>query len=258
MKIFFFALIGFLAVTGRAVYAFDHSHAAWSVILQKYVHAVGPASQVDYGGLKKETSSLESYLASLSSVSKKEFDGFSREEQMAFLINAYNGFTLQTVVQHYPIKSIKDIGSFFKNTWKIKFFKLFGEETNLDAIEHEMLRKNYKEPRIHFAVNCASIGCPALRNEAYTAARLNQQLEEQTKQFLRDGSRNKIDDKNMKLELSMIFDWFKEDFEREGSSVPKFVAKYITDDSALRAKVEKGEFKVSHLDYDWGLNKWKN
>lgn len=210
--------------------AFDQNHAEWTTLLKRHVKVAGPVSQVDYDGFKSNLGELESYLKHLSAVKRAEFDGFSKDERMAFLINAYNAFTVKIILDHYPVKSIKDIGSLFKNTWKIKFIPLLGEEINLDEIEHQNLRKNFSEPRVHFAVNCASIGCPALRGEAYTAGQLNAQLDDQAKLFLRDKSRNTFDAAAKTLKLSMIFKWFKEDFEKNGGSVARFVAKFMTDD----------------------------
>lgn len=234
--------------------AFDQSHVKWTALLKKHVIMKGPTSKVDYDGFKRDMPALESYLKDVSSVTKVEYDQFTREQKMAFLINAYNALTVQIVTQHYPVKSIKDIGSLFRSTWKIKFFKLLGDDMNLDEVEHGYLRRNFQEPRVHFAVNCASIGCPALRPEAYTAAKLNTQLDEQAKLFLRDTSRNRLDPANKKLILSMIFKWFHEDFERNGNTVQKFVSSYITDDPAVRSALNAGGYDVDYLTYDWNLN----
>src|SRR6185295_5475957 len=145
----------------------------------------------------------------LSGVSEKEFKGWAREEQMAFLINAYNAFTMEKVLTRYPdIRSIWDFGKVFGNPFKDEFFSLLGRKSSLDGIEHGLLRKKgaYDEPRIHFAVNCASVGCPMLREEAYVAERLEAQLEEQARRFLADRSRNRF--AGGRLEVSRIFDWY--------------------------------------------------
>ena len=155
---------------------------------------------------------MKAYLASLSKVDEKEFRSWPREEQMAFLINAYNAFTVEKILTRYPdIGSIWDFGKVFGNPFKDEFFTLLGRKMSLDAIEHGTLRKSYREPRVHYALNCASVGCPMLREEAYVAARLERQLEEQAVRFLSDRSRNRFRDG--RLEVSKIFDWFKEDFE---------------------------------------------
>lgn len=235
---------------------FDHSHRAWDVLVNKHVLLVSGnnASQVRYTEFAKDRAALKGYLDSLSGVAEAEFKGWSKPQQMAFLINAYNAFTVELILANYPVKSIKDIGSdLFNNRWKKKFFKLLGQDSYLDQIEHEILRKpgNYNEPRVHFAVNCASIGCPMLREEAYAADRLEAQLEQQTARFLSDRSRNRL--AGGKLEVSKIFDWFKEDFApRE-----KFFAPYanlLAGSPAERMLIAGGKAPISHLDYDWTLN----
>jgi hypothetical protein len=180
----------FLFVT-HAVFAFDHGQ--WDAVLKKNVVVLegGKASQFRYADVDRNA--LKAYLASLSKVEEKEFKGWSREEQMAFLINAYNAFTVEKILTRYPdIRSIWDFGKIFGNPFKDEFFTLLGRKMSLDGIEHGILRKDYREPRVHYAVNCASIGCPMLREEAYVAARLERQLEEQAVRFLSDRSRNRI------------------------------------------------------------------
>jgi len=224
--------------------AFDHG--AWDSLLKKNVVVLeaGKASQVRYEGMAKERAALQGYLASLSRVSEPEFEAWPRAEQMAFLINAYNAFTVEKILTRYPdIRSIWDFGKLFGNPFKDDFFTLLGRRMSLDGIEHGLLRKRYREPRIHFAVNCASVGCPMLREEAYAAARLEAQLEEQALRFLSDRSRNRY--AGGRLEVSKIFDWFKEDFEPREA----FFARYA---AALR--VPGGSVPVIFLDYDWSLN----
>jgi Protein of unknown function, DUF547 len=251
--------------------SFDHSHAAFSALLKKHVVLVegGKTSKVNYVGFEKDRDALKGYLDSVSKVSETEFKGWTRPQRMAFLINAYNGFTLELILQNYPTKSIKDIGGTFDNRWKRKFFKLFGQDSYLDKIEHETLRKPgaYDEPRVHFAVNCASIGCPALREEAFSADKLDKQLEEQTVRFLSDRSRNRYDTKSDKLEVSMIFKWFKEDWESgykgfDGKtpaikSREDYFARYaklLADAPADQQKIADGKAAISFLDYDWSIN----
>lgn len=237
--------------------AFDHSHKEWTDVLKNHVTLTGAASTVNYAALKKDPQKLDNYLKTLSAVKNNEFKKWTPLEQQAFLINAYNAFTLKIIIKHYPVKSIKDIGSFFKSTWKQKFFTLLEEKRHLDYIEHGVLRKNYKEPRVHFAVNCASIGCPALLNEAFTANELNNQLEKQTRLFLNDASRNSINEKTKTLTVSKIFKWFSEDFEKNGMTVSRFVAPYITNNVRIQQELKKGLYSISYSDYNWGLNRTK-
>jgi hypothetical protein len=254
---------------GASAQSFDHSHAAFTSLLKKHVVVVdgGKASKVKYAELKKDQPQLKAYLDSLSKVPAAEFAGWSKPQQMAFLINAYNGFTLELILQNYPVKSIKDIGGVFDNRWKRKFFKLFGEDYFLDRIEHETLRKPgaYNEPRVHYAVNCASIGCPPLREEAFVADRLGAQLEEQAVRFLSDRTRNRY--AGGKLEVSMIYKWFAEDWEKGNTgfdgktpavkSREDYFARYakqLADAPADQQQIAAGKAPISHLDYDWNLN----
>jgi hypothetical protein len=251
-----FAAFVLLASGSAFAQPFDHSHKAWDELLKKHV-AVLPgakASQVRYAGFARERAALKAYLDSLSSVSETEFSGWPREQRMAFLINAYNAFTVEKVLTRYPdLKSIRDFGTVFGNPWKDRFFRLFGREASLDGIEHEMLRKPgaYDDPRVHFAVNCASVGCPMLREEAYAGPRLDRQLEEQAVRFLSDRSRNRY--ANGRLEVSKIFDWFKDDF----AGREKFLGRYaqgLADAPDGRAAVAEGRAPLSFLEYDWTLN----
>ena len=264
------ALIAALGLsTAAAAQSFDHSHAAFTTLLKKHVIVLdgGKASQVKYAELKKDQPQLKSYLDQLSKLTESEFNGWNKPQQMAFLINAYNGYTLELILQNYPVKSIKDIGGVFDNRWKRKFFKLLGQDSFLDKIEHETLRKPgaYNEPRVHYAVNCASIGCPPLREEAFTADKLNAQLEEQAVRFLSDRSRNRY--ANGKLEVSMIFNWFKEDwasgytgFDGKTPAIKsreEYFARYakqLADSPADQKIIADGKATISHLDYDWNLN----
>jgi Protein of unknown function, DUF547 len=264
-----FAAVLFSAGLSANAAAFDHSHAAWDALVRKHVVLLdgGKASKVNYLAFGKDRGALKTYLDSLSAVSAAEFKGWSKPQQMAFLINAYNAFTVELILQNYPVKSIKDIGGIFDNRWKRQFFKLFGEDFYLDRIEHATLRKPgaYDEVRVHFALNCASIGCPMLREEAFIADQLDRQLEEQTQRFLSDRSRNRYADG--KLEVSMIFNWFKDDWASgykgfDGKTPPitsreQWFARYarlLADAPADQAKIAAGKVAIAFIDYDWGLN----
>lgn len=235
---------------------FDHSHKAWDGLVKKHVFLLqgGKASQFRYAEMAKERGALKAYLENLSKVRPEEFDSWTRPQRMAFLINAYNAFTVEKILTRYPnIKSIWDFGKVFGNPFKDEFFTLLGRRSFLDQIEHEMLRKKgaYDEPRVHFAVNCASIGCPMLREEAYVAERLEAQLAQQAERFLSDRSRNRA--AGDKLEVSKIFDWFKEDFGQREQYFAKY-AKLLADDPAQQKLVAEGKASLSFLKYDWTLN----
>ena len=175
---------------------------------------------------------------------------------MAFLINAYNAFTVEKILMRYPnLKSIRDFGTVFGNPWKDRFFKLLGRDSYLDQIEHEMLRKPgaYGEPRVHYAVNCAAIGCPMLREEAYAADKLERQLEQQAVRFLSDRTRNRFNPAGGRLEVSKIFDWFKEDFGAREQYFAKY-AKLLADAPGEQQAVAEGKSPLAFLEYDWSLN----
>jgi hypothetical protein len=252
---------------------FDHSHAAFTSLLRKHVRIVrgGQTTQVAYAGFLAnggaDRAALKAYLDSLSAVTPTAFAGWPRAERQAFLINAYNAFTLELILTRYPdLKSIKDLGSVFSSPWKPKWVPLLGGKVSLDDIEHAMLRKrgDYDDPRVHFAVNCASIGCPALREEAFVAARLDAQMDEQTLRFMSDRSRNRFNAQRGRLELSKIFDWYGDDFRlghRGIASLPAFAARYAeqladapADVSNLRERVRSGQLDIAFTDYDWALN----
>lgn len=269
MKKLILAFATLLFASQVSAQSFDHSHAAFNALLKKHVVVIdgGKSSKVKYAELKKEQPQLKAYLDSLSKVTATEFNGWSKPQRMAFLINAYNGYTLELILQNYPVKSIKDIGGVFDNRWKRKFFKLLGEDSFLDKIEHDTLRKPgaYNEVRVHYAVNCASIGCPALREEAFTADKLGTQLEEQAVRFLSDRTRNRY--ANGKLEVSNIFNWFKDDwvagytgFDGKTPAIKsreEYFARYakqLSDNAADQQAIAGGKATISHLDYDWNLN----
>lgn len=240
---------------------FDHDHADFADVLAGHVSWSddGTASTVDYASLKDAPEPLQRYLQQLTAVSRSDFDGWDADQQLAFLINAYNAFTLQLILDNYPLESIRNIGRFWENPWKMRFFELLGESMHLDQVEHDIIREpgRYDEPRIHFAVNCASIGCPALRDEPYVAARLDAQLEDATERFLRDRSRNRWDARRGRLEVSSIFRWYTEDFDKAAGSLKQWLAEYaplFSDDDAVQAQLRRGDFSVGYLSYDWALN----
>jgi hypothetical protein len=238
--------LGLIALCGgTSVRAFDHTHAEFTEVLR--VHVKG--ATCDYASLKKSPQKLDSYLTSLSSVKESEFQGWTESRQIAFLVNLYNAATLKLVIDQYPVKSIKDIGGILSSPWKQPVVGLFGGNVTLDHVEHGLLRKNYDEPRVHFAVNCASVGCPNLRAEAFQADKLDAQLDEQTRLFLSDKTRNRVDGGT--LYLSPIFDWFAVDFTKAGT-LSEFVAPYFPADD--RKAIASGGLKTRFTDYNWSLN----
>ena len=216
-------------------------HDEWDILLKKYVSDKGG---VDYQGLLKDADALSKYLNDLTIHPPGK--NWSEAEQLAYWINAYNAFTVKLILDNYPLKSIKDISDglpMINSPWDIKFFKIGTIDFDLNTIEHDILRIQFKEPRIHFAINCASFSCPKLRNEAYTAAKLEFQLEEQTRAFINNPDKNIITKKRTKL--SKIFDWFQSDFLKY-STLEDFLKKY---NPAI-----KKENKLEYMDYNWTLN----
>lgn len=250
MKLHFFAalFLAFSLLTGSA-HAFDHSHAALTGILKKVVSD----KLVDYESLKEDPAALNAYLGSLAAVPKSEFDSWSESQQLAFLINLYNAATLDLIVDHYPVTSIKKIGNVFKGPWKQEGVDLFGEKTTLDHVEHGIIRQQHDDPRVHFALVCAALGCPPLREEAFTAATLNAQLDDQGRIFLNNSGKNRVDAEAGVLYLSPIFDWFAGDFTKGGESIAEWVAPYFGSKSD-RAAAAGGKLTVKYTDYDWSLN----
>jgi hypothetical protein len=253
-----------MGVCGLA-FALDHGYAQWEALLRKHVawNSAGVASTVNYRGFQAERAELKKVLDEFSAVSKAEYDGFRRDEKLAFLINAYNAYTVELILTKYPdLKSIRDLGSVIQSPWKKKFFRLLGEERNLDNVEHDMIRAPgaFDEPRIHVVVVCASVGCPALRPEALVASRLEAQLEDSTRRFLRDKTRNRFNTASNKLEVSKIFDWYRGDFEKGFKGITSrevFFARYAQDlsaDPAAQALIREGKVSLGFLDYDWSLN----
>lgn len=244
---------------------FDHGYAVWDGLLKKHVRWLpdDKQSRVDYNGFQADRAVLQQALTAMSAVPQAEFERWSREQQMAFLVNAYNAFTVELILTKYPdLKSIKDLGPLLGSPWKPKWIALLGAKVSLDDIEHGMLRKHgdYDDPRVHFAVNCASIGCPALRDEAFVAVRLDAQMDEQTLRFMSDRTRNRFDARRGRLELSKIFDWYGEDFRlghRGIASLPAFAARHaeqLADAPADRERIRAGTVDIAFTDYDWALN----
>jgi hypothetical protein len=230
----------------------DHEHAAWSAVLGRYVRD----GVVDYAGLKRAGGpSLDGYLTTLQSVCATQYNGWTREQKLAYWVNAYNAYTVKLILNHYPLTSIRSIGvlplAAFRETF-IPMQTLRGKVLSLNDIEHEILRKEFVEPRIHFAINCASKSCPTLRSDAYRASTLDVQLTAAARAFVSDPTKNRYNAATRTLYLSSIFDWFAGDFERASKTVPAFVARYA--DPAVAADIASAEVKVEFLEYDWSLN----
>lgn len=220
--------------TFNALFATPPSHETWDALLKKHVSATG---QVNYKGIKAEKSKLEDYLKTLSTNAPEE--SWSKAEQMAFWINAYNAFTIKLIVDNYPTSSITKLHA--GKPWDQKWIKIGSKTYTLNNIENDILRPQFKDARIHFAVNCAAKSCPPLLNAAWTATNLNSNLDAQAKKFINNPAFNKLSEK--KAEVSKIFEWYAADFGK----LIDFLNKYATTKASAKAK-------VSYLEYDWGLN----
>ncbi|MBQ4820839.1 DUF547 domain-containing protein [Aquimarina sp. MMG016] len=212
---------------------FDHS--VWD---QALLINVSEDGKVDYDGFMRDSSQLYAYFRQLSE--NKPTESWSREEKLAYWINAYNAYTIKLVIDSYPLKSIKDL----KDPWGKKFFKIDGEWYSLNDLEHKILRK-FGDPRIHFAINCASFSCPVVWNRAYTGDNLHEALDSQTEKFINDPTRNTIT-KNV-VSVSKIFSWYKRDFKVNGGDVKDFINRYAA--VKITNQPNKGYKK-----YDWSLN----
>jgi len=239
MKIFtgtmMLVLLAFVSFTGIGEANFDHS--PWDKLLQKHVSIQG---NVNYEGFIKDQTALDGYLTSLSKM--KPEASCSRNEAMAYWINAYNAFTIKLMVDNYPLKSIIDVNG--GKAWDLQFIVIKGEKYSLNNIEHDILRKKYADPRIHFAVNCASVSCPKLFNTAFFAEGLDEKLERAAKEFINNPSKNEVS-ADM-AHISKLFDWYKGDFTNRGTVVD-YLNRYSN------TKLTTG--KITFKEYNWNINK---
>ncbi|WP_017296811.1 DUF547 domain-containing protein [Nodosilinea nodulosa] len=228
-------------------------------LLQAYV---SPSGLVDYASLQANPKALNDFVARLGAVAPAAYAGWGETDKMAFLINAYNAITLQSIVEQQPLKpSIRDIAG----VWNFKKHSLLGQDLTLDTIEHEMLRKQFSEPRIHSALVCAAISCPPLRQEPFTGDRLDAQLDDQARRWLTSPHGATIDRGQNRVAISSIFKWFGEDWQAQYAAPDRFtgspkeraalnfISGYLS--ASDRAYLAQGNYQLTYLDYDWSLNK---
>ncbi|MEM6286529.1 MAG: DUF547 domain-containing protein [Bacteroidota bacterium] len=226
-------------------------HAPFTAVLQQHVDAAG---HVDYAALAADPAGLDAYLGRLAA---SDPSGLPEDDRLAFYLNAYNAFTLRLVADNYPIESVLDVvgGPFIPSVnspFSVSFAVIGGEEVSLDDIEHGIIREEYDEPRIHFALVCAAISCPPLRREAYVGDRLDAQLDDQARTFLANADKNRVDVEAGTASFSKIFDWFKDDFGGSDDDLQRFMARYY--DGEARRQLEAAALDVSYGPYDWSLN----
>lgn len=245
-----------VAAPAFATAEFDQSHSAWTKVLDAHVRG----GAFDYAKLKEHPRPLEEYLGSLEAVMPEEFASWKRTQQMAFWIDAYNAYAVKRVVDAYPIESIKELDEGSKTVWQQEFVplgKLWPEAgdraLSLDEIGNKILRPQFKDARVHAALNGAARGCPPILGEAFVGEDVEKQLDAQVARWLADTSRNRYDMKANKLQLSKIFEWSSEDFVREAGSVRAWVAARAPE--AMREWIEHTEkLEIEYLDFSWKLN----
>ncbi len=236
-------LATFVAVTVGSVHATAVDHGLLAELLDRHL----TDGVVDYRGFQQEEAVLDQYLDLLAGIDPA---ALSEDEQFAFYVNAYNAWTIKLILSRYPdIQSIKELGSLFSSPWKKKIARIDGQLLSLDQIEHDILRKQFKDARVHFAVNCASKGCPPLQEQPFTGSRLDSQLDQAARNFINSSHFNRLEGDT--LYISKIFDWFAEDFDDD---IVDTIIKFA--DAPLRDRLEKnkGRIRVKYLDYDWSLN----
>lgn len=230
-------------------------HGLFDAILHDYVKN----GRVDYRGLQNDAR-LDAYLRQLQHTDPDTFQ--NTRDQLAFWLNAYNAFTLKLIVDNYPLKSINElhfgglyIGTILKKTiWHKKFIQINGRKLSLNNIEHDILRKQFHDPRIHFAIVCASISCPPLREEPYEGFKVDEQLDDQGRRFFSESDKNRFDVENRIAYLSKILDWFAEDFGRNKAERLRFISRFVAPDIAAALQSAPETWKVRHTAYNWNLN----
>jgi len=271
-----FIMFGFivsLAAFSSHLVAQNFDHSIFDELLKTHVKN----GLVDYQALKVNQVKLTEYLKQLEQVAFDQFDQWSKDEQMVFWINAYNAITIEGILRNYPIQwgglitrarfpqnSIRQISGF----WDKVFIKVMGKNVTLNDIEHKILRKEFGDPRIHFVIVCASIGCPILESQAFFSSDSEQRLDQATRNFINDPAKVRLDRQQNILFLSSIFDWYKEDFSASADGMKQFdnyskaeigvieiVMKYVSE--AEQNDIVQQQPKLKYLDYDWSLNEQK-
>ena len=242
MRKILWAALALVLIPGLAWSAPAVDHGLWDELVKKHVQG----EAVDYAGFQSQEKELDSYLDLLARVDHEALEG---NERYAFLINLYNAWTIKLILTKWPdLKSIKDLGSILSSPWKKKIVVLSTGKVHLDNVEHDMLRPESKDPRIHFAVNCASKGCPPLAPFAFTGAELDQQLDRVTTAFINDPQRTILEGDQLKV--TRIMKWYGEDFGDKAA----FVKKYAQEDLKSGLEAAGDKVRISYLDYDWSLN----
>jgi hypothetical protein len=250
MRFLFTVLLAFLAAArSGAAEVFDQNHGRFGRVLTAFVKN----GNVDYAKLKADPAELHDYLKEIAAVPAAEFARWAEADRLALLINLYNAQTLRLIINHYPVKSIRAIGLLPGAAWRELIVRQGGQIMTLSHLENKVIRVEYDEPRIHFALVCAAVGCPPLRGEPYVGARLNAQLDDQTRVFLAETSKNRFDEATGTLHLSPIFKWYDDDFIKPAGSLAAYVKPFLPE-AQRAALADPAQVKVMFTDYDWSLN----
>lgn len=233
-----------LLIAAGPAAAFDQTHALYEKVLGAHVRG----DRFDYAAMKADEQPLNDYLASLAAVSRSEYDAWPKADREAFVLNLYNASMIKLVTDQYPVKSVKDLGFAF-GVFRKKAVHAWGQTMSLEELEKDYARK-LGDYRVHFALVCASKGCPPLRDEAYVGSKLNGQLDYQGRRFFTQEVKNRVDAPAKVLYVSPIFKWFPEDFEAAGGPLG-IASKYLP---ASERRELRPDFKVKYTDYDWSLN----
>ena len=257
-----------LLLLSARLYAFDHQYQEYAGVLKTFVKD----GRVDYATLKKNRAAIDNFIKQIGAVKGEEYQSWSHDQQLAYWINTYNGWFLQIVIDRYPLRGSKILGAFYPENsvqripgiWDNVRTLAAGRSVSLNDIEHKILRPIFQEPRIHFSIVCASLGCPLLRSEPFVPDVLQSQLDEAAKSFINNPSKVRFDSAKKTLQLSRIFDWFADDFQSAADESSKklyskknagpvaFVSKYLPADVA--EALHKSAAKIEYFDYDWTLN----
>jgi len=242
LMVFFFIYTG-LGLSHMCWAAPSVDHSLYAGLLKKYVSN----GRVDYAGFKTAEGELDRYLKQLEKTDPKNL---TKDEQFAFYTNAYNAWTIKLILSGWPgIRSIKDLGGLLQSPWKKKLVRIDGDILTLDHVEHDILRPRFKDPRVHFAINCAAKSCPPLISEPYRAEILNRQLDNSTRVFLNNPANYRFAGND--FYVSRIFKWFSEDFNED---ILGFYIKFSQGDLKFQLEANKHKIKIKYLEYDWSLN----
>ncbi len=243
-------LVSYLTGAWDSVAAdFDHEHQAWGEMLSAGVDEQG---RVDYTFFQTNRKSLLNYLSMLASVTPESYRSWSRDQQLACLINLYNAQTVELVARNMPIRSIKDIGSIGRGPWGQPVVSWFGRSTTLEFLQRQLIDPLFRDRRTHFALCSAAISSPALRREPYVAERLDEQLNDQRSRFLADVTKNRLDVQNGVLSLSEVFKWHGSDFADASGSVANYVLEHLPPD--VKTSFDGKSVKIRYLEFNWSLN----